>query len=286
MDQLQEKIVMVTGATSGIGQVTARELARRGATVVIVGRNPAKCQRTVEDIQKATGNPRVRYLVADLALMREVRDLAREFLTEYPRLDILVNNAGAIFPQRTVTKEGLEQTWALNHLSYFLLTHQLMPALLAAPTARVINVSSDAHFAARGVHIEDPMFERRRYSAFAAYSQSKLANVMFTAALARRLRNTTITANALHPGAVATNFGIGHGGIVSALFKLARPFMLTPEQGAQTTIYLATSDAVQHTSGAYFDRCKTKPPSPAARDVNAQEQLWALSEQHIMRVSL
>ncbi len=275
---------MVTGATSGIGLVTARELARQGATVIVVGRDAAKCQRTVQAIQQATGNPHVSYMVANLALMREVRTLARDFIAEHPRLDILVNNAGAIFSQRIVTDEGLEQTWALNHLSYFLLTHQLMPVLLASPAARVINVSSDAHFAARGVNFDDPMFERQRYSPFGAYSQSKLANVMFTLALARRLRNTPITTNALHPGAVATSFGSGQGGVISALFALARPFMLTPEQGAQTTLYLATSPDVQQISGAYFDRCKPKPPSSAARDMDAQEQLWALSEQHITHV--
>ncbi|MCS7056218.1 MAG: SDR family oxidoreductase [Thermoflexales bacterium] len=276
MSDLQGKICVVTGATAGIGLVSAQRLAQMGATVVVVSRNPRKCDEVVEAIRRQTGNSAVEAMPADLSSLNQVRAVARRFLDTYPRLDVLLNNAGAIFTSRQVSAEGIEMTWALNHLSYFLLTHLLMDALKAAPSARVINVSSDAHRIGT-IAFDDVQFSRRRYSGFGAYSQSKLANVMHAYALARRLEGTSVTVNALHPGAVATNFGKNNGGLWGRLFELFSRFTLSPEEGAQTSIYLASSPEVAGVTGQYFYRCRPKPSSPASYDVQAQERLWELS---------
>lgn len=267
---------MVTGATAGIGRVSAHRLAEMGATVIVVSRNLRKCNAVVEAIRRQTGNAAVEAMPADLSSLSQVRALAQRFLDAYPRLDVLLNNAGAIFTSRQVSADGIEMTWALNHLSYFLLTHLLMDALKAAPAARVINVSSDAHLMG-AIAFDDVQFERRRYSGFGAYSQSKLANVMHAYGLARRLEGTPVTANALHPGAVATDFGKNNSGVWGKLFKLFSRFTISPEEGAQTSIYLASSPEVAGVTGKYFYRCKPKPSSQASYDVQAQEKLWHLS---------
>jgi NAD(P)-dependent dehydrogenase (short-subunit alcohol dehydrogenase family) len=267
---------MVTGATAGIGRVSAHRLAEMGATVIVVSRNLHKCNAVVEAIRRQTGNAAVEAMPADLSSLSQVRALAQRFLDAYPRLDVLLNNAGAIFTSRQVSADGIEMTWALNHLSYFLLTHLLMDALKAAPAARVINVSSDAHLMG-AIAFDDVQFERRRYSGFGAYSQSKLANVMHAYGLARRLEDTPVTVNALHPGAVATDFGKNNSGVWGKLFKLFSRFTISPEEGAQTSIYLASSPEVAGVTGKYFYRCKPKPSSQASYDVQAQEKLWHLS---------
>lgn len=276
MSNLQGKICMVTGATAGIGQVSAQRLAQMGATVIVVSRDPAKCDTVAEMIRRQTGNPSVEAMPADLSSQGQIRALARRFLDAYSRLDVLLNNAGAIFISRQVSADGIEMTWALNHLSYFLLTHLLMDALRAAPAARVINVASDAHLMGK-IDFDDVQFARRRYSGFAAYSQSKLANVMHAYALARRLEGSAITVNALHPGAVATNFGKNNSGVWGSLFKLFSRFTISPEEGAQTSIYLASSPEVAGVTGKYFYRCKPKLSSRVSYDVQAQERLWQLS---------
>lgn len=274
---MKGRVVLVTGATSGIGLVTARELARMGARVIIASRSAVRCAQTAQQIAQATGNSEVLAMPTDLSSLRAVRALAERVRAEVGQLDVLVNNAGAIFGERKISADGFEMTWALNHLSYFLLTNLLLDLLSASPEGRVVNVSSDAHFAVRRADFSDINFERRRYGGFAAYCLSKLANVMFTYELARRLQGSTVTANALHPGAVATNFGRNNPGVLGLVFRLFTCFALSPEQGAQTSIYLASSPAVAGVSGQYFDRCKPKRSSPISYDQSAQRQLWALS---------
>jgi len=280
MPNLQDKVCVVTGATAGIGRVSAQRLAEMGARVIVVSRNPRKCDEVVADIRRQTGHAAIEAMPADLSSLQGIRDLARRFLDAHPRLNVLLNNAGAIFTARQVSADGIEITWALNHLGYFLLTHLLMDALKAAPAARVINVSSDAHLVGR-IHFDDVQFERRRYSGFAAYSQSKLANVMHAYALARRLEGTSISVNALHPGAVATDFGKNNSGIWGKVFKLFSRFTIDAEEGAKTSLYLASSPEVAGVSGKYFYRCRPKPSSPASYDVQAQEKLWRLSAEMV-----
>jgi len=270
----------VTGATNGIGKVTAIELAKMGAQVVIIGRNPAKVQDTLTEISaKSGGRAQATALVGDLSLMSEVRRLAAEFLQKYSRLDVLVNNAGGVFSQRQVTAEGLEMTFALNHMSYFLLTALLLDRLKASTPARIISVSSGAH--TMGALNFDDLQNTQGYGmgGFRAYSQSKMMNILFTYALARRLKGTNVTANTLHPGAVATGFGLNSKGLFMRLFGLARPFMLSPEKGADTMIYLASSPEVEGVSGQYFDRRKSVQSAAYAYDEAAQERLWQVSEQ-------
>jgi NAD(P)-dependent dehydrogenase (short-subunit alcohol dehydrogenase family) len=268
------KTVLVTGATSGIGKATALELARQRANVCIVARNKSKGETVLEEIKKATGNTKLELFVADLSSMNEVRRLALEFKAQHARLDVLVNNAGGVYDTRQTTTDGLEYTFAFNHLASFSLTSLLLDTLKASAPSRIINVSSGAQ--ANG---KINLMGEKRYSSFAAYSASKLANVMFTYALARRLSGMGVTVNTLHPGLVGTNFG---SNAKSALWRgvasLAKAFSMPPEKGAETTIYLASSSEIQGVSGKYFDKKKAVASSAASHDEVAQERLWAESE--------
>ncbi len=278
---MQGKTVLVTGANQGIGKATAVALARKGAHVVIVARNADKGRVALAEVQAASGaggDRPAELIVADLSSQEQVRRAAAEFKARHDRLDVLVNNAGVFVPERRTTVDGLEETFALNHLGYFLLTQELLGVLRASGPARIVNVSSEAHRHAT-MGWDDLQFERRRYRAMKAYGQSKLANLLFTYELARRLEGTGVTANALHPGVIATGFGQTYGGAMSVLVKIARPFLLTPEQGAQTTIYLASSPEVAGVTGKYFVRCKPARSNGVSYDVQAQRKLWALSEQ-------
>jgi NAD(P)-dependent dehydrogenase (short-subunit alcohol dehydrogenase family) len=274
---LQGKIIMVTGATAGIGKVTAMELARMGAGILLVSRNPEKCAATADRIRNETGNPQVDYLVADLSSQAQIRHLVKQFKAGYNRLDVLVNNAGAFFISRRLSVDGIEMTLALNHLSYFLLTNLLLDVLEASAPARVVNVSSNAHFDA-AVDLNDLQLENG-YSPFKAYGRSKFANVSFTYELARRTQNSGVVANVLHPGLVQTDIGknaswwMGLGWIVFTLFRKG----LTPEQGAQTSIYLASSPEVEHLTGKYFAKQKVIPSDPATYDMASAQRLWDIS---------
>jgi NAD(P)-dependent dehydrogenase (short-subunit alcohol dehydrogenase family) len=274
-DEMNGKIVMVTGATDGIGKESARALAGKGATVIVVSRNPQKCDATVAEIKDQTGNANVEAMPADLSWQHDVRELSSRFLDRYPRLDVLLNNAGAIFASRQLSKDGIEMTWALNHLNYFLLTHLLLDALKAAPAARVVNVSSGAHHMGR-INFDDLEGEKR-YSGWTAYGNSKLANVMFTYELARRLDGTRVTTNVLHPGSVGTSFGRNNGGVWNAALKLIGRFNLSPADGAKTSIYLASSPDVGGVTGNYFDNCKAVSSSNASYDAAVQKRLWDVS---------
>jgi NAD(P)-dependent dehydrogenase (short-subunit alcohol dehydrogenase family) len=272
---MQGKTCLITGATSGIGRDTALGLARRGAHVAIVGRDADRTRATADWIRREAGTGQVAFLLADLSSQDEVRRVAREFKGEYSRLDVLVNNAGAIFTHRETTVDGFERTWALNHLAYFLFTHELLDLLRASAPARVINVASTMHRS--GIIDFDDLQGGKSYGGIRAYSQSKLANVLFTYALARRLAGSGVTANCLHPGGVATGLAQNTPGALKLLMNLARPFLITAEQGAATSIYLASSPDVEGVSGEYFAKCRPARSSGASHDEALQERLWALS---------
>lgn len=273
---MSSKVCLVTGATAGIGLVTARELARLGATVVGVGRNREKNLAMARTIRQQTGNAEVEYLLADLSAQQEIRQLAQQFRRRYERLDVLVNNAGAIFYKRRESIDGIEMTFALNHLAYFLLTNLLLDMLKASAPARIINVSSAAHKGAR-LNFNDLQL-RRWYLSWIAYNRSKLANLLFTYELARRLEGTGVTVNALSPGLVATELGTRGGGLASLSKRLINTIAaISPVAGAQTSVYLATSPEVEGITGKYFVKCKAAPSSPASYDENAARRLWQIS---------
>lgn len=279
---MQGKICLITGATAGIGLVTAQALAQRGATLVIVGRNPTKCAATVEQLKQSSGNSHISALLGDLSLQSQVRQVAAQFLQRFDRLDVLINNAGAHFMNRQETPEGIELTFATNHLSYFLLTHLLLDRLKASAPARIVNVASDAHTGAK-LDFAD-LQNRQQYAGlgFQPYAQSKLANILFTYELARRLAGTGVTVNTLHPGFVATNFATNNGWLARLLMKwVLHRFAISPEAGAQTTIYLATSPEVEDVTGTYFVKQRAVASAPASYDQAAAQKLWAISAQMV-----
>jgi len=273
---LDGKTVLLTGATKGIGLVAAREIARTGAALVLVARDAARGQATVEDVRVETGNDRVELITADLSVQAEVRRAAAEFRARHQRLDVLVNNAGAIFAARETTADGLEATFALNHLSYFLLTSLLLDLLKASAPARVVSVASGAHHSG---HVDfDDLGRARGYSPIGAYGQSKLCNVLFTYELARRLEGTRVTANCLHPGFVRTGFGHNRPGLLSLAVYVGSLFAISPEAGARTTVFLATDPSVEGTSGKYFYKCRPARSSRESHDPAVARRLWEESE--------
>ncbi len=279
MFDLKNKTILITGGTNGIGKSTALVLANNGGQVVIVGRNPEKTKQVVQQIIKVTGNPSVEGLVADLSSMLQVRHLAQEFRQKHQHLHILINNAGGIFATRQLTVDGYERTFALNHLAYFLLTNLLLDMLKTSAPARIINVSSRAHEGAT-LNFTDLQGEQHySYGGYRAYGQSKLANLLFTYQLARQLDGTGVTVNAVHPGAVATGFGVNNGGAMRVGMRIFRQFSLTPEQGADTIVYLAASPEVEGITGKYWFKRKQLTSSPESYDEDAQKRLWSVSAQ-------
>jgi retinol dehydrogenase-12 len=269
------KTCLITGGTSGIGEITARELARKGATVVVVGRSRQRCDATIARIREATGSESVAAMVADLSAQAEVRRLAQEFRSQCPKLDVLINNAGAIFTKRHESPDGIELTFALNHLAYFLLTDLLLDTLKASAPARVVNVASFAHTMVKGINFDD-IESRKRYRGFPVYGMSKLANILFSRELSHRLAGTGVTSNSLHPGFVRTRFTEGKG-LGWAFGLLEKAIAISPEEGAKTSIYLASSPEVEGVSGKYFVKSKEATPSRAAQDDEAARRLWDLS---------
>lgn len=276
---MANQTILITGATNGIGLETAHGLAKTGAQLILIARDAAKGERVVAELKTKTGNSAIDLLIADLSRQASIRTLAAQVLERYPRLDVLVNNAGGVFNPRTTTADGIETTWAVNHLAYFLLTRLLLDRLKAGAPARIVSVSSAAHLGGT-LRLDDPEFKNGGYSAWGAYSQSKLANILFTKELARRLAGTAVTANCLHPGMVATGFGRQTMGWLSPILNLAMRFGRRPDQGAATSIYLATSPAVAGVTGEYFADLKPARVDAKANDADLARKLWAVSERY------
>lgn len=274
---MKNKVVVITGATSGIGEVTALRLAQMGARIVMVGRDRARVDATLARLkQSAPGQSHSAHL-GDLSSMTECKRVAAEIVAREARVDVLVNNAGALFGSRQVTVEGLEVTFATNHMAYFILTLGLLGPLKAAGQARVVSTASRMHLG-QSLDFEDLQMARS-FSAVKAYGRSKLCNILFTRELARRWSGTAMTANCLHPGYVATRFGDGSGPLIAITNRIGKLMAISPEKGAETLIYLASSPEVASVSGQYFHRCRATTPSPQARDDAAAARLWAVSEQ-------
>jgi NAD(P)-dependent dehydrogenase (short-subunit alcohol dehydrogenase family) len=274
---MKGRTCLVTGATSGIGRVVSLELAFRGAALVITGRSAALCSEVRDSIASATGNEQVEFLVADLSSQEQIRRLAAEFLEKHENLHVLVNNAGGIFGERMVTEDGLEHTFALNHIGYFLLTHLLLDTLKASAPARIISMTSGAHVPGT-MDFDDLQYEKG-WRSFPAYARSKVANILFTRELSRRLEGTGITANCVAPGFVSTKFGQSGSPLFSKLMGIIDFVRISPEKGADTCVWLATSPDVEHETGGYFRKRRRKNPSRLARDDEAARRLWKASEE-------
>jgi NAD(P)-dependent dehydrogenase (short-subunit alcohol dehydrogenase family) len=269
------KTALVTGGSGGIGLTTALGLAAKGAQLLIVGRDPARGNAALARIRGAVADANVGFIAADLASQAEIRRLATEVTARLPCLDILVNNAGAMFGKRTLSPDGIEMTFALNHLAYYLLTRLLLPLLDAGRPARIINVASRAH---EGVHLDfDDLEGANGYSSWRAYKRSKLANLYFTYELARRLPPSIVTVNALHPGFVRTDIGIARGFLPNWLWHLVKVAAVSPEKGAETSIFLAADPSVAGVTGRYFVRSQPQPSSPVSNDAASAARLWRLS---------
>jgi len=281
---MQGKVVVITGATSGIGKVAAKNLARMGARIVQVARDRERGEAALKNLEASAPGANHTIHYADLSRLSEMKRVASEIAGIEPRIDVLVNNAGALFGSRHVTEDGSELTFALNHLAYFVVTQGLLERLKASTPARIVNTASDAHEAAT-LDFDDLQSEQAyrggfwkslRYGGpgFKVYGRSKLCNILFTRELARQLEGTGVTANCLHPGFVATRFGDGSGGFMSFGIGIGKLFALTPEQGAETLVYLASSPEVAGITGKYFHKCQPIAPSRAAQDDAAAQRLW------------
>ena len=269
---MQGNVVVITGATSGIGAVAAERLASMGARILVIARDRTRGETTLRRLSERAPGVGHRVFYADLSLIGETRRVANEIAAAESRIDVLINNAGALFGKRGLTGEGLERTFATNHMSYFVVTEQLRERLLASAPARVINTSSEAH---RGMKIDfGDLQGTRSYQGFRAYGRSKLCNILFTRELARQLSGTGVTVNCLHPGFVNTLFGDESKGPLSLLFRIAKKFAISPEKGAETIVFLASAKEVAGTTGQYFYQCRPKTPSIEAQDDDAAKRLW------------
>jgi NAD(P)-dependent dehydrogenase (short-subunit alcohol dehydrogenase family) len=274
-DAMKGKVCLVTGATSGLGKATAKALAAQGATVVIGCRNREKGEVVKQEIAQATGNSSLDLMVADLASIESTKKGAADFLARYPKLHVLVNQAGLYVNERKVTSEGMETMFVVNHLSYFLLTNLLLEALKAGAPSRIVNGSGGIEAAGK-IRFEDLQFEKK-WSSMAALAQSKLGNFLFTYELARRLEGTGVTVNIMQPGGVKTELGKGQGGFFGFMMRMMRPFFLTPEQGADTLVWLASSPEVQGVTGKYFVKRIEKQSSARSHDKELAARLWKTS---------
>lgn len=273
---MKGKTVVITGGTSGIGEITVEQLAQMGARIVLIARDKSRGEATLARLRERAPGLAHTVHCADLARIPELKRVVAQIAESEPRIDILINNAGAMFGSRQLTEDGLEYTFALNHMAYFVVTEGLRERLQASAPARVINTSSGAH---RGARLDfDDLQLVKDFSAMKAYSRSKLCNILFTRELGRRLHGTDVTANCLHPGFVATRFGDQSGGLISRFVGLAKLFAISPEKGAETLVYLASSPDVAETTGAYFYKCRPVTPSQAAVDDRAAMLLWERSE--------
>lgn len=274
---MKRKICLITGANAGIGEATTRALAQKGAHVVMLCRNLNKAEKTRQNIMQAVPQAKVDLLLADLSSLQQIKEVAYQFKELYPKLDVLVNNAGVLMGRKRKTSEdGLEMTFAVNHMASFMLTSQLMGRLRKSPFARIVNVSSEAHRYANldfgNLQLDD------NYSGFKAYCNSKLCNILFTRELHFRLKGIPVTANALHPGTIGSNFGRYAGGAYKLFFQLAKPFLLTADRAAATSIYLASHEHATRYSGDYFIRKKLVEPTMVATNTYNAKRLWEISE--------
>ena len=275
---MKNKICLITGANAGIGKTTALGLAKLGARIVMVSRDKERGERALKEIVSESGNENIDLLTADLASFKSIRKLAEEIRSRYDKLDVLINNAGTFVSELKYTEDKIEMQWGVNHLAPFLLTHLLMDTLKKAGSARIVNVSSRVHF--RGAIHFDDLNLTSRYDGLKAYSQSKLANVLFTSELAERLQGTGVTANCLHPGGVRTHFvDKNASGIYKIGWILLKPFMISPSKGAETSVYLASSEEVEGVTGKYFDKCRPKRSSHISYDKAVAKRLWEVSEE-------
>jgi len=269
---MHDKVVVITGATSGIGEAAARRLADMGARLVLVARDKGRGEAALSRLRAGETDRGHTIHYADLTRISEMKRLAAQIAAAEPRIDVLINNAGTLFGSRQVTDDDLERTFAVNHLAYFVLTMGLRQRLIAGSPARIVNTASDAH---RGCKLDFADLQSTRgYSGFKVYGRSKLCNILFTRELARRWRGQGVTANCLHPGFVATRFGDGSGGMLSRAVRVAKIFAISPEEGARTIVYLASSPDVVDVSGEYFYKCRRATPTQEARDDSAAERLW------------
>ena len=283
-ENMKSKVIVITGATSGIGQVAAEKLAAMGARIVQVARDKDRGQAAIARLNKISPGIAHAIYYADLSRLREMKRVAAEITQAEPRIDVLMNNAGAMFGTRQPTEDDLERTFALNHMSYFMMTQGLRDRLAASAPARVVNTASDAHTSGT-VDFDDLQSEKAYHSnlkdwlryggpAFKVYARSKLMNILYTRELARKLAGTGVTANSLHPGFVATRFGDQTGGLIGFGVGIAKRFALTPEQGAETLVYLASSPEVSSVTGEYFHKCRPATPSKEAQDDAKAQRLW------------
>ncbi len=270
------KICLITGANSGIGKVTALELAKLGAKVVMFCRNSKRGEDALAEIKQKSGNASVDLMIADLASLDSVRRFAADFKAKYNKLHVLINNAGIHYPERKLTIDGYEAMFAVNHLGHFLLTLLLLDMIKASAPARIINVSSEAHVFSK-IDFDDLNLDKK-FNEFQAYGRSKLANIYFTYELAERLAGTGVTVNCLHPGMVKTNFQRYSKMVQDAIKKAPPGLLISPEEGAKTTIYLATSTEVENVTGRYFENLKAKKSSRRSYEREIQKKLWEISE--------
>lgn len=275
--EMNGKICIITGANSGVGKVSALEMSKMGATIVMVCRNPKKGEDALAEIKQKSGNDSVDLMICDVSSLASVRKFAAEFKEKYNKLHVLMNNAGGVIPERRVSVDGYELSFATNHLGRFLLTNLLLDMIKDSAPARIVNVASEAHVLTK-IDFDDLHYEKREYVTFLAYGQAKLADVLCTYALARRLEGTGVTVNCLHPGEVRTNFGSDSQFVQDGLVALGDA-VLTPEEGAITQIYLATSPEVEKLTGKYFkSSIKPRRSSRVSYNEDLQQKVWELSE--------
>ncbi len=276
---MSDKVALVTGVTSGVGTATAEAIAETGAELYMVCRNKSKGEAVLTEIKQKSGNQKLHLLVGDLGVQADIRRVADEFLATGKPLHLLINNAGVVNMHRHVTVDGIEETFAVNHLGYFLLTELLRERIVASAPARIVSVASNAHEFCKEIHFDDINYERRKYKTFEVYGHSKLANILWTKEIARQLDGHGVTANCVHPGAVRTGLGTQNGLLGKFVTKLLGPFFRSPAKGAETSVYLATSAEVENVSGQYFYNCKQIQAKPWARDDVAAKRLWDVSRE-------
>jgi NAD(P)-dependent dehydrogenase (short-subunit alcohol dehydrogenase family) len=273
---MRGKTIVITGATSGIGQIAAEKLAAMGARLVLVARDKTRGEAELARLRPLSPGVNHSIHYADLSRLAEIKRVAADIATAEPRVDVLINNAGALFGSRQVTSDGLELTFATNHMSYFILTHGLRDRLRAAAPARVVNVASDAH---KGEKLDfDDLQSAKSYRGLHVYGRSKLCNILYTRELARRWHGSGVTANSLHPGFVSTRFGDQSGGMLSFAVRAAKTFAISPEKGAETVVYLASSDEAANSNGLYFYKCQPATLTKEAQDDDSARRLWQESE--------